>query len=354
MKQSKSFKFVNKSINQKKHKMKKLFFIFLLGLSVSLASNTVFAQAEISHGFKQDIKVSTNKGGPVLIKQGEKKIIVFVPSSGTVNFTVEYKVGRRYVEGAIQRNIYDGKGFIPGAADANVETTTSSASSSADIPSVTKMQAPNPRQLPDDNFAPEVGKVNQIRNVTASIQSFNLKVKNEAKGKGDLIFMGNVFTGVAIPPTGDTITSREKVRPGLVELTALYKMPYAPGGAVSGQQFALAQQAFAFMVTDSNQVITITDNDFFDFSELTGNIKVRFKNVEKPVMLPKSGNKKLRPLRRGRISKAIPLDDVFSTMWYYTDENNVDHIAVFRITHPDRNNLLIYVGASDAIFNAGK
>lgn len=336
------------SINQKKqHKMKKLFFLFLLGLSIVLASSTVFAQAEVSHGFKQDIKVSTNKGGPVLIKQGDKKILAFVPSSGTVNFIVKYKVGRRYVDGSIQRNIYDGKVFIPASSDANVEQPSTS-NATTNVSSVTKMQS----QSSDDDYSPEVGQVNYINNLTADIPSFHLRLKNEAKSIGEILFIGSVFTGVAAPPTGDTIISREKVRPGLTEMTVIYKMAIMSDGPTSGQQFTLAQQALAFFVTDPEQVITINDNDFFNFSSLAADLPIRFKNVGSVTLYPKSGNKKLKPLRKGRISKSINFESAQSTMWYYYDAHNVQRLAVWEIVPGDKP--LIRIRRMDKLYGTAR
>ena len=324
--------------------MKKLFFLFLLGLSIVLASNNLFAQAEVSHGFKQDIEVSTNKGGPVLIKQGEKKNLDFVPISGAVNFVVKYKSGRRYVDGSIQRSIYDGKVFIPASADANVEQP----STTTNVSSVTKIQA----QSSDDDYSPEVGEVNYINNLTADIPSFHLRLKNQAKSIGEILFIGTVFTGVAAPPTGDTIISREKVRPGLTEMTVIYKMAIMSDGPTSGQQFTLAQQALAFFVTDPEQVITISDNDFFNFSSLAADLPIRFKNVDNVTLYPKSGNKKLKPLRKGRVSKSINFESAQSTMWYYYDAHNVQRLAVWEIVPGDKP--LIRIRRMDKLYGTAR
>lgn len=328
--------------------MKKLFFLFLLGLSVSLASNNVFAQAEISHGFKQDIEVSVpGKGGPVLIKQGEKKMLTFVPSSGSVNFIIKYKSGKRYVDRAIQQTVYGGTVYVAAAADANIESSTS-------VTTKTRVTTEQRTSQSDqgENYSPEVGQVNYISNLTADIPSFQLKIKNEAKGVGELLFIGSVFTGVAAPPNGDTIVSRERVRPGLIEMTVIYKMTIMSNNPTEGQQFTLAQQALAFFVTDSEQVITITDNDFFNFSSLAADLPIRFKNVGSVTLYPKSGNKKLKPLRQNRVSKPVTFESAQSTMWYYYDAHNVQRLAVWEIVPGDKP--LIRIRRMDKLYGTAR
>lgn len=326
----------------------------MLGLSVMLASNNIFSQAEVSHGASQPLEISVSgRGGPVVVNPGEKKLISFFPKSGTVSTQVRFLNKRnRYETLSVPIHVYDGKAFIPSPPDISNRVIESKKSESSSVGTTTTTQTTDS----GDGYSPAVGKVNQIKNITSDIPAFNIKLKNEAKSMGDLIFVGSVFTGVAISPTGEIITSKEKVRPGLIEFTVLYRMPYGPTGSVKGQQFALAQQALAFIVTDPEEVLVIKDEYFFNFADLAPNTKVRFKNVGSTTMYAKSAVKKLqRPLRRGRTTAPISLEDAYSTMWYYKDKDNVDRLCVYQSMGPGRGNqFYIRIVDSDYLYNVGQ
>lgn len=330
--------------------MKKNLIFFLLCLSVMLASNNVFSQAEVSHGASQALEISVSgRGGPVMVNPGEKKLISFFPKSGTVSVNVWYLNDRnRYETRTVQVGVYDGKAYLP--SPPNVSSRTIRPEMSTSVP------AKKAEASTDDNegYSPAVGKVNQIRSITTNIESFQIKVKNEAKSMGPLIFIGDVFTGVAAPPNDDTLVSRERAHPGLIELTVLYKVPYGTGKVI-GQQFSLAQQVLAFIVTSPDEVLVIKDEDFFSFADLAPNTEVRFKNVGSTTMYAKSANKKLqRPLRRGRTTPPISIDEAYSTMWYYKDKNNVDRLCTYQSLVPGNGNQFwIRIVDSDALYNIG-
>lgn len=326
---------------------KVIFFLASLSLFL-LASISVSAQAEFSHGFRQDIEVSVaGKGGPTLVKQGEALQINYLPKNGSVNFSVRYKSGRKYEERAVQLSVVNEKVFMPEAPGATEEASSKQVSSPS-VPSAVNDR----RQDQSDAYNPEVGQVNIIKNLTSDIPSFNLQLKNEAKSIGEILFIGNVFTGVAAKPDGNIITSREKVRPGLIEMAVIYKMTYTSASNISGQQFTLAQQALGYFVTDPEEVITITDNDFFDFATLASDLPIRFKNVGAPTLYPKSPNKKLKPLRKWRMSKTIKFEDARSTMWYYYDVNNVQRLAVWEIVPGDKP--IIRIKAMEQLYGTAR
>lgn len=326
--------------------MKKLFlFIFLFSLSFWFADD-IFAQAEVSHGANQTLEISiSGRGGPTMIGPGEKKLIAFFPTSGTVSVSVRYLNDRnRYENRTVNVGIYEGKVFLP--SPPNISSK------------VIRPEKPTPETVlstaGSENYEPSVGKVNQIRSITTNIESFQIKIKNEARSMGPLIFIGEVFTGVAAPPSGDTLVSREKVNPGLIELTVLYKIPYGKDKVI-GQQFSLAQQALAFIVTSPDEVLIIKDEDFFSFADLAPNTKVRFKNIGSTTMYAKSANKKLqRPLRKGRMTPPISIEEAYSTMWYYKDKNNVDRLCTYQSLVPGKGNQFwIRIIDSNALYNIG-
>jgi hypothetical protein len=311
-----------------------------------VAGKNSFSQAAVSHSFQQDIEVSVpGKGGPTLIKQGETKALSYVPTSGSVNFVVKYKNGRKTETRNVQVTVTNGAVNIPEAPGASREAEKTD-SSTTSAPPRRSDSSPGPSQ----DFNPGVGQVNIVKNLTSNIASFNLRLHNDAKGKGDLLFIGNVFTGLAAQ-AGDTIVSRELVRPGLVELTVIYKMSYTSFGGV-GQSFTLAQQALVYMVTDSSQVITISDNDFFDFASLAADIPIRFKNVGGVTLYPKTSDKKLRALRPGKNSRTTKFQLARSTMWYYYDANNVQRLAVWELVPGDKP--VIQIRAMDHVYGTGR
>lgn len=323
--------------------MKKFVFILVASL-MFIAGKSGFAQAEVSHSFQQDIEVSVpGKGGPTLIKQGEKKVLSYVPNNGSVNFVVKYKNGKKYQTRNIQLIVSGGKVYIPEADGASREEAKTSSISSSDKASRSGSQ--------NQNYNPGIGQVNIIRGLTSDIPSFRLKLHNNAKDKGDVLFVGDVFTGLAAQ-AGDTIVSEQFVRPGLIELTVIYKMPYASQGTITGQSFTLAQQALVYMVTDKDQIITISDNDFFDFASLAEDIPIRFKNVGDITLYPKTSSKRLKPLRAGRTSSTIKFESARSTMWYYYDADNVQRLAVWELVPGDKP--VIRIRAIDNIYGTGR
>lgn len=325
--------------------MKKFSILFVIAGLIFIVGKNSFSQAEISHKFQQDIEVSVpGKGGPTLIKQGETKVLSYVPSNGSVNFVVRYKTQKgKYDTRPIQITASNGSVHLPEAPDALREAKTA--------PSPTVPRSSDPRPAPSQDFNPGVGQVNIIKNLTSDIPSFRLKLHNNAGDKGDLLFIGNIFTGLAAK-AGDTIVSREFVRPGLVEFTALYKMTYASSGEITGQSFTLAQQALVYMVTDSSQVITISSNDFFDFASLAEDIPIRFENVGEITLYPKTSDRRLRPVRPGRASKTVKFEVARSAMWYYYDVNNVQRLAVWEIVPGGKP--VIRIRAMEHVYGTGR
>lgn len=314
---------------------------FIFFVAIFIAPIILLAQATVSHGFKQDIEISADgKGGPTLIKQGETKIISYLPKSGNVSIRVRYKEGRRFVEKIANVNVSNGKLFLPEAPNAAVVQA-----------SVTQQTNKVQTQKPDQNsttgdYNPKVGEVNIIKKLNTTIDSFPIKVVNKS-GKGDLIFVGSVFTGAAIGER-DTLTSTQNVRPGFLELNVIYKEAVYESDDAIGQSFIIAQQSLIFMVTDPNQIIEIDGSQFFDFSDLAPNMKVRFKNVGSITLFSRPVS---RPLRSGRMSKSYKYEDAHKITWHFSDKDNLQRVTVWNYVPDSR---LIKIRAIDDIFGVGR
>jgi len=331
--------------------MKKIMFF-----SWSLLLAVVYSQAqtEVSHAFKQEIEVSTDNGGPIKIMSGESATVAFI-GNGTENFRISYLRNGKKVTRAIQLVVKDNRLVIPAANDADVVVVAAESNGDRKLKATTQQITHNTTPNTTPNTGPS--NINYIASVKARIPVFQLKLVNMSSK--DLLFIGDVFTGVAIAaPTmkdgalvpSDTIISMESVRPGLTEINVIYKKIVT--GEANGQQFILAQQALAFVVIDSSQVITINDNDFFDFSSLVGNTPIRFKNVGTATLYPKSSNKKLKPLRKGRVSKVVDYNTAQNTTWYYYSQNNVQKMGVWELAPGERP--IINISAMEKLYNVIK
>lgn len=311
-------------------------------MSLIFVNNEVLAQAAVDHLFQQDIEVSVlDRGGPTLIKKGETRVLSYVPMNGAVNFSVRYETSRRYETQEIQVIVHNGAVTIPEAPGALRKSDPVAAAESR--------VTPESRQT--DGAQPEIGRVNVVRSLTADIPSFPLKLHNNATNKGDVLFIGGIFTGSSAQ-VGDTIVSREMVQPGLVEITVLYRLRSYRSQEINGQDFVLAQQAIVYMITaDPSQVITITNEDFFDFAILAEDLPVRFRNTGSTTLYPKTGDRRLKPLRPGRSSKATKFGSARSTMWYYYD-NGIQRLAIWELVPGDRPT--INIRAMDNIYGIGK
>ena len=298
--------------------------IILIIATIFVAPTLLLAQATVSHGFRQDIEISVDgKGGPTLIKQGESKIIPYLPKSGNVSIRIRYKEGRRFVE-KIANNVKmsNGQLFLPEAPNAAVVKNSTSAP-------VAQKQIQKPdnqknSQQKGDDYNPKVGKVNIIQGIGTKLESFPIKIVNNS-GKGDLIFIGSVFTGAAIGES-DTLISTNEVHPGLLELNVLYKKTAYDNVGADGQAFILAQQSLIFFVTDRDQIIEIDGSQFFDFSSLAPNLKVRFENVGKRTLFSRPASRPLKPGRRSKIYKYTEAEKI---TWHFSDADNLRRVTVW-------------------------
>ena len=315
---------------------------FIFFVAIFIAPTILLAQATVSHGFRQDIEISVDgKGGPTLIKQGESKIIPYLPKSGNVSIRIRYKEGRRFVE-KIANNVKvsNGQLFLPEAPKAAVVQASATKQTNK-----AQTQKPNQNSADQGDYSPKVGEVNIIKKLSTAIEKFPVQVINKSK-KGDLMFVGSAFTG-AVVGENDTLISIEDVSPGILELNVIYKeIIYGADGAA--QSFFLAQQSLIFMVTDPNQIIEIDNSQFFDFASLLPNMKVRFKNVGDDITLfsmPVS-----KPLRPGRMSKAYKYEDACKVTWHFNDENNLRRMTVWNYVPDSR---IIRIKSFDDIFGVG-
>jgi len=314
---------------------------FIFFVAIFIAPTILLAQATVSHGFRQDIEISVDgKGGSTLIKQGESKSIPYLPKSGNVSLRVRYKEGRRFVEKIANVKVSNGQLFLPEAPNAAVVQASATQQSN-------KAQT----QKPDQNSAtgdynPKVGKVNIIQGIDTKLESFPIKIVNNS-GKGDLIFIGSVFTGAAIGE-GDTLVSQQNVFPGLLELNVLYKKPSYDDNDDLGQSFILAQQALLFFVTDQEQVIEIDGSQFFDFSQLAPNLKVRFENEGNRTLFSRPVS---RPLEPGRRSKVYKYAEAEKITWHFNDANNLRRVTVWNYVPESR---IIRIQSFDDIFGVSR
>ena len=318
---------------------------FIFFVAIFIAPTILLAQTTVSHGFRQDIEISVDgKGGPTLIKQGESKIIPYLPKSGNVSIRVRYKEGRRFVEKIANVNVSNGQLFLPEAPNAAVVKNSTSAP-------VAQKQIQKPdnqknSQQKGDDYNPKVGEVNIIQDIDTKLESFPIKIVNNS-GKGDLIFIGSVFTGAAIGE-GDTLVSQQNVFPGLLELNVLYKKPSYDDNNDLGQSFILAQQALLFFVTDQEQVIEIDGSQFFDFSQLAPNLKVRFENEGKRTLFSRPVSRPLEPGRRSKVYKYVEAEKI---TWHFNDANNLRRITVWNYVPDSR---IIRIQSFDDIFGVSR
>lgn len=318
--------------------MKKLLLFVVLAV---ITTSAVFAQAKVDNLFRQRIEISLVGGGHKMTVPASATtgLIRWIPKE-KAEYLVKYLENQRYVEKRIWLQPVNGILTVPESLTADVVTpkkgddqNANKGSSSSKTNSITN----------SGSDRPEVGQVNFIKGISAEIPSFHLPAKN--KSNKDILFIGNVFTGSALRPK-DIILSKEFVRPGLIELTMLYKLSddsaqvagqYQDVSAPSmgGHSLMFAQQAVGYMVMSATDTIVITDEDFFDIKTLMQK-EIRFKNVGNTTMHPRSKNKKLKSLKPGHSSKIIRIDQIGDLIWYFYDPNtNVQRLAIFEIA-PDR------------------
>jgi hypothetical protein len=319
---------------------KKLVVLFCIA-SLMLIAGKSFSQAAVSHSAQQDIEVSVpGKGGPTLIKQGETRELSFVPISGSVNFLVRYKVGRKYEARPIQLTVVDGAVNIPEPPGANrEEKKTQQQVVVKDVP-----RTPNKTS----GGGPGEGKISSTRNITAPVPSFTVKATNKTS-KGELFFIGKAFNGIALKEGDSVISSQDDIKPGLVEFTVLYRVLYSSGGEAGGQVLTFAQQALVYIVTEEKNEITITDNDFFNLEAIGKNAKFRFKNVGHETLYSAFGGKKFEPLEHNRVSKKINFSNAMSMTWYAFDDHNTQRVVIYQVL-PGRKPL-INIRFLDTIYN---
>jgi len=183
-------------------------------------------------------------------------------------------------------------------------------------------------QVSPEANEPGVGRVNFIKNVDSEISKFHLTIENNTSK--DLIFIGDVFNGVALQPTNKAM-SKTLVQPGLMEVTVLCQVSDSANTITSDQVTAFSQQALAFMVVGEDQIIHIQDDDLLDPTSMTDQ-KIRFENVGNVVLYPSSDNGRLKALRPHQRSKVIKIKDLKDLSWYYHDPgNNMKRVAIFEI-----------------------
>jgi len=312
--------------------------LFLIIIVLNLISKLAFSQAEISHPFQQDIEISVpGKGGPTLIKQGETKVLPYVTTNGKEKIVVRYRTSRNsYVSRPIIISIVGGKAELPLADDAFVEKKPKT-----DQPRAASEIITQPSQ--HSSGSPRVGDVNIITGLETKVDEFQITVVNNTT-KGDLIFIGDVFTGAAFSQ-GDTLVSKTTVRPGLIEFNVLYQDHFFMDKGVIGRPIILLQQSIVAMVTRSQNIITIEDSHFFNVYELAPDLKVIFENVGPTTLMSNPPGK--RPLRPGRKSQVYSFEEATKLSWSFT-EKGVLRTVILSIT-PQSNIIKIkpYGGVLD-------
>ncbi len=337
--------------------MKKLLLFVVLAV---IATSTAFAQAKVNNLFRQRIEISLVGSGHKMSApaSSETGVIRWIPKE-KAEYQVRYLENKRYVDKRIWLQPVNGVLTVPESLTADVVVEKKNDGNQRDV--VNGQSNSSAASSGNDNYRPEVGQVNFIKGISADIPTFKLPAKN-ASNK-DILFIGNVFTGSAMKPK-DRILSKEMVRPGLIELTMLYKLSddsaqvagqyqdvSAP--AMGGHSLMFAQQAVGYMVMSATDTIVITDEDFFDIKTLMQK-EIRFKNTGNTTMYPRSQNKRLKALKPGRSSKVIRIDQIGDLVWYfYDDKTKVQRLAIFEIA-PDRVPIIKVRPMDDQIYGIGR
>lgn len=337
--------------------MKKLLLFVVLAV---IATSAVFAQAKVDNLFRQRVEISLVGSGHKMTAPASATtgVIRWIPKE-KAEYLVKYLENQKYVEKRIWLQPVNGILTVPESLTADVVTPKKGEDQNAKKGSSSAKT--NSTANSGSDYRPEVGQVNFIKGISAEIPSFHLPAKN--KSNKDILFIGNVFTGSALRPK-DSILSKELVRPGLIELTMLYKLSDdsaqvagqyqdAAAPAMGGHSLMFAQQAVGYMVMDAKDTLIIRDDDFFDIKSLMSK-EIRFKNIGNTTMYPRSQNKRLKPLKPGRSSKVIRIDQIGDLIWYFYDpKTKVQRLAIFEIA-PDRVPIIKVRPMDDQIYGIGR
>lgn len=339
--------------------MKKLLLFVVVVITTS--ASAVFAQAKVDNLFRQRVEISLVGSGHKMTAPASTTtgLIRWIPKE-RAEYLVKYLENQRYVEKRIWLQPVNGVLTVPESLTADVVVEKKNDGNQRDAVN-RQSNSSTAANSGGDNYRPEVGQVNFIKGISAEIPSFRLPAKN--KSNKDILFIGNVFTGSAMKPKG-SLLSKEMVRPGLIELTMLYKLSddsvqvagqyqdvSAP--AMGGHSLMFAQQAVGYMVMSATDTIVINDEDFFDIKTLMQK-EIRFKNIGNTTMYPRSQNKRLKALKPGRSSKVIRIDQIGDLVWYfYDDKTKVQRLAIFEIA-PDRVPIIKVRPMDDQIYGIGR
>ncbi len=300
--------------------MKKLTIVALGVLFIVVSAH---AQIKIDNPLDVNLEVTANRKTLTLNPLQKDVILRFVRPNGTTSFSFRWMFNGRVKSQTITKQI-SGNHWSIGQNELMTGQPTIELGNN---------NLSNVTVLTSNSGANElgVGKVNFIKNVNAKIPKFNLTIENNT-GK-DLIFIGDVFNGIALMPF-DKVVSVGLVQPGLIEIAVLYKITDTIGmdSIVSSEQAtAFSQQALSYMVVNGDQVIHIRDKDLLNPASMTDQ-KIRFKNVGNVILYPSSGNKKLKALRPRQKSRVVRIQDLSDLAWYYNDpKTNMRRVAIFEI-----------------------
>ena len=295
--------------------------IIVMALSVLFIVTAVQAQVTVDNPLDAKLEMNVN-GQKLMLDPLQKDVMVrFIKPDRVTSFSFRWMINGKVKSQQIAKKISGSHWAISknelmtGQPDVQVVVFSNSNAQNSDF----------------NTSEPGIGRVNFIKNVNAKISKFYLTIKNNTSK--DLIFIGNIFNGVALRPFDDA-KSLGLVQPGLIEIAVLYQIADTSGMnsvAPSGQATAFSQQALSYMVVNQDQVIYISDRDLLNPASMTDQ-KIRFKNVGNVILYPSSDNKKLKALKPGQKSGVVRIQDLNDLAWYYNDpKTNMRRVAIFEI-----------------------